>query len=318
MEDGFDHGAAGQDPLSLLRSAASERLRQMLGPDGLAQANPLQLAEMANEALDGLVIAAKVTPTLAEQRQLLRDVVDTLRAERAAAAPAAADGGRGAGIRPAGRPAGGLRGEERPRGQEQARAAGQGAGDAAPDAAHRHLGRLGAGAGGAAQPDRRDRRGDHRRPEDPAERDRAEVDRAAPGGRHGGAGAARAAAQGRRRHRHHGQRPVQVYVERKGKLELTDVQFRDDAHVLHVAHPHRRPRSAAGSTSRSPLVDARLPDGSRVNVIIPPLAIDGPTHLDPQVLQEADHARRDGAAEQHLRRHGDGAEDRRRARGSTS
>ena len=207
MEDGFDHGAAGQDPLSMLRSAASERLRQLLGPEGLAKANPLQIAEMANEVLDGLVAAAEVKPSLTEQRQLLRDVVETLRAERAAAAPAAA-AAAGAGRRPAGRSAGGVGGEERARGQEQARAAGQGAGDAAPDAAHRHLGRLGAGAGGAAQPDRRDRRGDHRRSEDPAERQRAEVDRAAPRRRHGGPRAARAAAQGRDRDRHHGQRPA--------------------------------------------------------------------------------------------------------------
>jgi pilus assembly protein CpaF len=67
-----------------------------------------------------------------------------------------------------------------------------------------------------------------------------------------------------------------VYVERRGKLELTNVRFRDDAHVMNIAtrivtHIGRRVDES------SPLVDARLADGSRVNIIIPPLAIDGPT-----------------------------------------
>ncbi|HLJ18730.1 MAG TPA: CpaF family protein, partial [Stellaceae bacterium] len=67
-----------------------------------------------------------------------------------------------------------------------------------------------------------------------------------------------------------------VYVERFGKLEPTEVGFRDDAHVLSVA---TRIVTLAGRRldESAPLVDARLPDGSRVNVIIPPLAIDGPT-----------------------------------------
>ena len=68
----------------------------------------------------------------------------------------------------------------------------------------------------------------------------------------------------------------QVYVERKGKLELTHVQFRDDSHVMNVA---LRIVTQVGRRvdESSPLVDARLMDGSRVNIIIPPLAIDGPT-----------------------------------------
>lgn len=68
----------------------------------------------------------------------------------------------------------------------------------------------------------------------------------------------------------------QVYVERRGKLELTDVKFRDDRHVMNVA---TRIVSQIGRRvdESSPLVDARLADGSRVNIIIPPLAIDGPT-----------------------------------------
>jgi len=68
----------------------------------------------------------------------------------------------------------------------------------------------------------------------------------------------------------------QVYVERRGKLELTDVKFRDDRHVMNVA---TRIVSQIGRRvdESSPLVDARLQDGSRVNIIIPPLAIDGPS-----------------------------------------
>ncbi len=67
----------------------------------------------------------------------------------------------------------------------------------------------------------------------------------------------------------------QVYIERKGKLELTDVRFKDDPHLMQIID---RIVSAVGRRvdESSPMVDARLPDGSRVNAIIPPLAIDGP------------------------------------------
>jgi len=69
--------------------------------------------------------------------------------------------------------------------------------------------------------------------------------------------------------------PRSVYVERRGKLEKTRVIFRDDAHLMQVIE---RIVSAVGRRvdESSPLVDARLPDGSRVNAIIPPLALDGP------------------------------------------
>ncbi len=68
----------------------------------------------------------------------------------------------------------------------------------------------------------------------------------------------------------------QVYVERRGKLELTGVTFRDNAHVMSIA---TRIVTQVGRRidESTPLVDARLQDGSRVNIIIPPLAIDGPT-----------------------------------------
>lgn len=70
--------------------------------------------------------------------------------------------------------------------------------------------------------------------------------------------------------------PHQVYVEKGGKLTLTDISFRDDQHVINIA---TRIVSLAGRRvdETSPLVDARLPDGSRINVTIPPLALDGPT-----------------------------------------
>jgi pilus assembly protein CpaF len=70
--------------------------------------------------------------------------------------------------------------------------------------------------------------------------------------------------------------PNRVYVERNGKLELTYVQFRDDEHVLHIVDKIVAPLGRRIDES-SPMVDARLPDGSRVNVIIPPLALNGPT-----------------------------------------
>ena len=67
----------------------------------------------------------------------------------------------------------------------------------------------------------------------------------------------------------------QVYVERRGKMELTDVKFNDDQHLLNIID---RIVSSVGRRvdESSPMVDARLKDGSRVNAIIPPLAIDGP------------------------------------------
>jgi pilus assembly protein CpaF len=66
----------------------------------------------------------------------------------------------------------------------------------------------------------------------------------------------------------------QVYIERKGKLELTDVRFRDNPHVMNVAQ-RIVTRVGRRVDETCPIADARLPDGSRVNVIAPPLAIDG-------------------------------------------
>ena len=67
----------------------------------------------------------------------------------------------------------------------------------------------------------------------------------------------------------------QVYVERRGRLQLTDITFVDDAHLMRIIE---RIVSRVGRhiDEATPMVDARLPDGSRVNAIIPPSAIDGP------------------------------------------
>ena len=67
----------------------------------------------------------------------------------------------------------------------------------------------------------------------------------------------------------------QVYIEKRGLLELTDVKFQDSLHLLKIIN---RIVSNVGRRidESSPMVDARLPDGSRINAIIPPLALDGP------------------------------------------
>ncbi len=69
--------------------------------------------------------------------------------------------------------------------------------------------------------------------------------------------------------------PKIIYVERAGKLERTNIVFKDDAHLVRIIE---RVVSRVGRRidESSPMVDARLPDGSRVNAVIPPLAVDGP------------------------------------------
>ena len=70
--------------------------------------------------------------------------------------------------------------------------------------------------------------------------------------------------------------PNQVYVEEKGRLHLSDVKFKDNAHVMTIIDRIVSPLGRHIDES-SPMVDARLQDGSRVNAIIPPLALNGPT-----------------------------------------
>jgi pilus assembly protein CpaF len=93
----------------------------------------------------------------------------------------------------------------------------------------------------------------------------------------------------------------QVFIERNGRIERTDIRFQDDRHLLQVID---RIVSAVGRRidDSSPMVDARLPDGSRVNAIIKPLAIDGP-HLSIRkfkrdALEPEDFIRYESATEQ--------------------
>ena len=86
-------------------------------------------------------------------------------------------------------------------------------------------------------------------------------------------------------------RPDQVYCERFGKLELTDIQFRDYEHIRHVIDKIVTPLGRRVDES-SPMVDARLPDGSRVNAIVPPLSLNGPVltirkfSVDPYTVED--------------------------------
>jgi pilus assembly protein CpaF len=70
-------------------------------------------------------------------------------------------------------------------------------------------------------------------------------------------------------------RPKLVYVERKGKLQRTPVEFKDASHLLRIIEKIVS-RVGRRIDESSPMVDARLPDGSRVNAVIPPVAVDGP------------------------------------------
>ena len=80
--------------------------------------------------------------------------------------------------------------------------------------------------------------------------------------------------------------PQTIYIERRGKLEVTDVAFKDDEHLMRVIE---RIVSSVGRRidESSPMVDARLHDGSRVNAIIPPLSIDGANAFDTSLRHRA-------------------------------
>ncbi len=80
--------------------------------------------------------------------------------------------------------------------------------------------------------------------------------------------------------------PKKVFIERMGKLQLSGVQFHDDAHVMNIIERILSPIGRHIDES-TPLVDARLKDGSRVNIIIPPLALCGPCITIRKVAQKA-------------------------------
>ncbi|MBP6999924.1 CpaF family protein [Amaricoccus sp.] len=276
MEDGFDHGPARG--LAGIRAAALARLREAAGQGGLAGASPLALAERANDVVEALVAASADKPSLAEQRQLLRELMAELRSVRAAsdheaaaaapgpapAAPAAHDPLAEVAVRNAP--------ELRNKRELQVKA----------QVMPLLMQRIDISVASALGPDelraqiaeiveqiivdlRIQLNATELRsivrllvddmvglgPLEPLLADETITDIMVNG-------------------------PNQVYVERRGKLDLTDVVFRDDAHVIHVA---TRIVTEVGRRvdESTPLVDARLKDGSRVNIIIPPLAIDGPT-----------------------------------------
>jgi pilus assembly protein CpaF len=282
MEDGFDaRGLAAPDGgLGMLRAAAAERLRAALGPAGLAQASPLDLAERANEVLEELVAHHPTKPSLAEQRQLLRDLLAALRSEQAARAreEAAASGpAPEAAVVPAAhdplaetevKSAPELRNKREMQVKQQVmpllmqRIDISVASSLGPDELRSQIAEIVEQiiVDLRIQLNASELRSIVRLlvddmvglgPLEPLLNDESVTDIMVNG-------------------------PYQVYVERRGKLELTDVVFRDDPHVLHVA---TRIVTEVGRRvdESTPLVDARLKDGSRVNIIIPPLAIDGPT-----------------------------------------
>ncbi len=277
MEDGLDHGRLlpASDPIAALLAATLDRLRPKLDP--AAAINPLELAETANDILEALVAGSATKPSLVEQRQILRDTVESIRKERAAAAKAAAAASEGAPIEPDFvDPLAETFAKEAP--EVKNKRAIQVKGQVMPLL----MQRIDLGVASSLGPDElrsqiaeiveeiiidlklqlnaTEMRSIVRLlvddmiglgPLEPLLADETVTDIMVNG-------------------------PRMVYVERGGKLDLTEVVFRDDAHVMHVA---TRIVTEIGRRvdELTPLVDARLKDGSRVNIIIPPLAIDGPT-----------------------------------------
>ena len=97
--------------------------------------------------------------------------------------------------------------------------------------------------------------------------------------------------------------PFDIYVERNGKLEKTAARFRDAQHLASIA---QRIATAIGRRidEASPMVDARLADGSRVNIVLPPLVLNGGVDFDPQIPKAEPDARYDGAPAEFVARGG--------------
>jgi Flp pilus assembly CpaF family ATPase len=105
--------------------------------------------------------------------------------------------------------------------------------------------------------------------------------------------------------------PLQTYIEKKGKLQIAPIQFRDESHLFQIA---QRIVNQVGRRvdQTTPLADARLKDGSRVNVIVPPLSLRG-TAISIRKFSEKPITHRHAARLRlDVRQDGDRAQDRRR------
>ncbi|MDH3226946.1 MAG: ATPase, T2SS/T4P/T4SS family [Thermoleophilia bacterium] len=97
--------------------------------------------------------------------------------------------------------------------------------------------------------------------------------------------------------------PRRVFVEREGQMQSTEVTFADDEHVMHVIDRVLSPLGRRVDVA-SPMVDARLADGSRLNVVVPPLALDGPSlaiRRFPEQPLTAEDLLRNGTVDEELR-----------------
>ncbi|WP_424926870.1 CpaF family protein [Amaricoccus tamworthensis] len=279
MDDGadfpLDQGAGASGGISLLQSAALTRVREAFGEDGLKTVNQMQIAEKANEVLEALVLNEAEKPGLVEQRTILKHIVDVLMAEKIAM-EVKSDAKKQKGFDDGLDPLADVAVQAKPE-NKNARSI-----EVKTKVMPLLMQRIDVSVASVLTPDqlraqisgiveeviqelRIQLNATELRnivhllvddmiglgPLEPLLADPAVTDIMVNG-------------------------PNQIYVEKGGKLVLTDTTFRDDAHVIQVA---TRIVTDVGRRvdESTPLVDARLKDGSRVNIIIPPLAIDGPS-----------------------------------------